>query len=244
MSKFLHLLKGELLRLKKYNVLTVSFLVSLIWFVVLYFIEDHNLLTQLLPMLLMVDATMMSIIFVGSTMFFEKSEQTIATTLVTPTSYHLHILSKALANTLQMFLSSMALALIFYFTRQVDINFINLTITLFLTIFIHSLFGFLFAYFSKDFTSMLMLVMAYSVLFLIPTMLREFGVFFTENIYQYLLIISPSQAGLNLLNTSIGQGWSLISSLSLVALVVIASILYGFIIYPKYKAYAVKQSGV
>lgn len=244
MNKFLHLLKGEFIRLKKYNVLTVSFLVSLIWFIVLYFIEDHNLLAQLLPMLLMVDATMMSLLFVGATMFFEKSEQTIATTLVTPTSYHLHIFSKALANTLHMFLSSMILALIFFFMRQVNINFIYLTIGLFITIFTHSLFGFIFAYFSKDFTSMLMLVMGYSVLFLLPTMLKEFGVFFTEDFYQYVLLISPSQSSLNILNVGVGQSLTLTSILSLLALSVITFVLYRFVIYPKYKAYAVKQSGV
>ena len=68
----------------------------------LFFIEDDAILNQMLPFILMVDATMMSVLFVGSIMFFEKSEQTISTILVTPTTYHEQILSKAIANTVHM----------------------------------------------------------------------------------------------------------------------------------------------
>ncbi len=244
MNKFIFLIKGELLRLKKYNVITVNVVVTLMWFLLLFFIEDHGLLNQLLPMILMFDVTMMSALYVGASLFFEKSEQTNVTLLVTPLSHHAHVLSKAIVNTIHMVLSSVVLALIFYFVRGVEINFVYLVVTLFVASFVHSLIGFIFSYLSKDFTSMLMLVMAYSLLFMVPTVIREFNIFFTGDVFTYLLLLSPSQASINLLALSIGGELELQSLLSLLSLLVIGLLIYTLIVVPKYKTNTVRQSGV
>lgn len=244
MNKFIFLIKGELLRLKKYNVITVNVVVTLMWFLLLFLIEDHGLLNQLLPMILMFDVTMMSALYVGASLFFEKSEQTNVTLLVTPLSHHAHVLSKAIVNTIHMVLSSVVLALIFYFVRGVEINFVYLVVTLFVASFVHSLIGFIFSYLSKDFTSMLMLVMAYSLLFMVPTVIREFNIFFTGDVFTYLLLLSPSQASINLLALSIGGELELQSLLSLLSLLVIGLLIYTLIVVPKYKTNTVRQSGV
>ncbi|MFA5526695.1 MAG: hypothetical protein WC992_07715, partial [Acholeplasmataceae bacterium] len=86
MSKLGILIKGELSRLTKYHVTTVSILVAIMWFLILFFIDDKDIMNQLLPMLLIIDGTMMSIIFIGAVMFFEKTESTFSTMLVTPVS--------------------------------------------------------------------------------------------------------------------------------------------------------------
>ena len=244
MNNFFRLLKGELIRLKKYNVITVNLLVSLVWFLVLIFIEDEALLATLLPLVLMLDATMMSVLFIGATMFFEKSEQTVATLLVTPTSYHAQILSKALANTIHMIFSSIVIALIFHFVRGVDVNFLYLTITLIVSIFFHSIFGFVFSYLSKEFTSMLMLVMGYSVIFMIPTFLFQFRVLFAAEVWEYLLLLSPNQATLYLVEASVTGILELQTGLALAALVALGVLLYIFVVYRGYKKYVLKQSGV
>lgn len=244
MTKFLTLFKGELVRLKKYNVVTVSFLVTLIWVLVLYFIEDNNLLNQLLPTLLMVDATMMAAIFIGATLFFEKSEQTVATMLVVPVNYHLQILAKLIANTLQMFVSSIAVALVFYFVRGVTINFFMLIPFLFITTLFHSVLGYLFSYMTKDFTSMLMIVMAYSLLFMIPSILHQFDIFFVGERWKYGLIISPGHATLNLLNASLTNTFTIDSIISLVYIIVAMVLIYLLLVIPNYKKYAVKQTGI
>lgn len=244
MIKFLMLLKGELFRLKKYNVLTVSFLVTLIWVGVLYFIEDHTLLNQMLPSLLMVDTTMMATIFIGATLFFEKSEQTVATLLVTPVNYHLHILAKTIANTLHTFLSAIAVALVFYFVREVTINFLMLVPFLLITAFFHSVLGYVFSYFSKEFTSMLMLVMAYSLLFMIPSILRQFGILFTGEGWRFGLIVSPGHASLNLVTASVTNDFSWESIVSLLYLISITFVFYFVVVIPNFKKHAVKSTGV
>ena len=70
MNKFIHLLIGEFTRLKKYNVILVNLLVTAIWLLALYFIEDNNLFNSMLPFILMIDTTMMASLFIGATRRF------------------------------------------------------------------------------------------------------------------------------------------------------------------------------
>ncbi len=244
MNKLPFLLLGELSRLKKYRVITVNVLVSLVWLATLYFIEDQQLLNQLLPLILMLDVTMMAALFVGATMFFEKSEQTIATMLVTPTSHHQQIWAKVIANTIHMLVGSLIIALIFYFVRHIDINFFYLVITLILSTVFHSILGFVLAYFSKEFTSMLMLVMAYSLVFMIPSILYQFNILFVGDIWPYVLLLSPNQAVLNLVTSSLNGVFNLESWLSLSVLILDSGLLYVLFVAPYYQRYAIKASGV
>ena len=244
MNKLLMLTKGELIRLHKYKVTHVSIALLVVWALLLYFIDDQVVLSQLLPFIVMIDATMMSILFVGSMLFFEKSEQTLSTILVTPTSTDVKILSKVIANTIQMILSSLALVTIFYFLKGIEVRFVSIALLLMLAIFSHSLIGFLFAYVSKSFTSMLMLVMAYSFLFMIPSALFQFNILFQGEIWRYILLISPTQSITYLIEFGLGKPFETITMIAIVWMVLFTFLLYRFVIYPMYKIYAVKQSGV
>ena len=84
-SRLWVLVKGELYRLNKYNMTSISVFVAFMWGVMLYFV-NAEILATLLPMVILLDATMMSLMYVGAVMYFEKSESTISTMLVTPVS--------------------------------------------------------------------------------------------------------------------------------------------------------------
>lgn len=244
MNKLWILTKGELSRLNKYRVTTVSLAVAIMWLVLLLFIEDEGILTQLLPFILMVDATIMSVMFIGSVMFFEKTEQTISTLLVTPTTYHEQILSKAIANTVHMFFSSLLIILVFYFVRGIEVNFVYIIIGLLVSIFSHSLLGFVFSYHAKDFTSLLMIIMVYGMVVTIPVALFQFGILLKGTFWRYVLLLSPTQASTYLIEAGLSNDIQLETVLSLIILVMLSVLGYAFYIYPKYKHYAVKQSGV
>ncbi|MDY0210060.1 MAG: hypothetical protein RBQ91_01460 [Acholeplasma sp.] len=244
MRKFWLLTIGELKRLHKYKVTHVSLAILVIWVLLLYFIEDKVILGQLLPFLIMVDATMMSIIFVGAILFFEKSEQTVSSILVTPTKDQHKILSKILANTVQMFMSSFLLVLIFYFVKGVEVRFIPMVIILIISIFSHGLIGFLFSYWSKSFTSMLMLVMSYSFLFMIPSALFQFKILFKGESWKYVLLVFPTQSITYLIEYGLNRPFETVTLIAFFWLLILCFGLYKFFIKPKYKSYAVKQSGV
>lgn len=244
MNKLSILIKGELQRLNKYNVTTISFVVAVIWFLLLYFIDDIDLLSSLLPFIIMVDATMMSILYVGSMMFYEKTESTISTMLVTPVSNKDMILSKVIANTIHTLLSSMLIIVVFFFVKQVEVNWVLIILALILSVSFHSLLGFIFSYHSKDFTSMLVGVMIYSFVFLIPPTLNLFNIFFKGEIWEHILLILPTQAAIKLIEVGFGADIQIKYFISLAVTILGGLALYKFYILPKFKDYAVKQSGV
>jgi len=238
------LIKGELQRLNKYGVTTISFVVAVMWFFLLYFIDDAGLLSQLLPMVILIDASMMSIIFIGAIMFFEKTESTFSTMLVTPVSNRDLILSKTIANTIHTVISSLIIIAVFYFVRDVQINWLLITLALVVSVLFHSLLGFIFSFHSKDFTSMLTSVMIFMFLFATPSILNTFNVVFKGEIWEYIFLILPTQASIKLIEVGFGAPIEAKFYISLTVMVLAGTLGYFFYILPKFKEYAVKQSGV
>jgi fluoroquinolone transport system permease protein len=244
MNKLLILIKGELHRLNKYNVTTISFVVAIIWFLLLYFIDDADLLASLLPLIIVLDATMMSVLYVGAMMFFEKTEFTISTMLVTPISNKDMILSKVIANTIHTLFSSLLIIVVFFFLKDVTVNWMIVILALILSVSFHSLLGFVFSFHSKDFTSMLVGVMMYSFIFLIPPMLNYFNILLKGETWEYILLIIPTQAAIKLIEAGFGAEIELKFYISLAVIVFGGFALYKFYVLKKFKDYAVKQSGV
>jgi fluoroquinolone transport system permease protein len=244
MSKLGILIKGELSRLTKYHVTTVSVLVALTWFLLLYFIDDSDLLSQMLPFVIMIDATMMSVIFIGSVMFFEKTESTFSTMLVTPVTNEELILSKAISNTLHSLFSSMLVIIAFFIVKDVTVYWYYIIPGLALSIFMHSLLGFVFSFHSKDFTTLLVNVMIYSFLIVIPVALHYFNLILKADIWDSILLIIPTQSAIELIMLSFTGDFTVRSGIAIVVLIAYAVLGYYLYVKPKFKEYAVKQSGV
>ncbi len=244
MNKLLLLIKGELTRLTKYHVTTVSMLVAVVWFLLLYFLDDQDLLMEMLPFVIIIDATMMSVIFIGSVMFFEKTESTFSTMLVTPVTNAELILSKAIANTLHSMFSSTLVILAFFIVKQVDVVWYIIIPALALSIFMHSLLGFVFSFHSKDFTTLLVNVMIYSFVITIPVVLHYFDLILKADIWDTLLLIVPTQAAIELIVAGFGTALDYKFVVSIVVLLLYAILGYYLYVKPKFKEYAVKQSGV
>lgn len=244
MNKLLLLIKGELTRLTKYHVTTVSMLVAVVWFLLLYFLDDQDLLMEMLPFVIIIDATMMSVIFIGSVMFFEKTESTFSTMLVTPVTNAELILSKAIANTLHSMFSSTLVILVFFIVKQVDVVWYIIIPGLALSIFMHSLLGFVFSFHSKDFTTLLVNVMIYSFVITIPVVLHYFDLILKADIWDTLLLIVPTQAAIELIVAGFGTALDYKFVVSIVVLLLYAILGYYLYVKPKFKEYAVKQSGV
>lgn len=244
MNKLLLLIKGEFLRLTKYHVTTVSLLVAFMWFIILYVIDSNDLLMTLLPFVIIIDATMMSVIFIGSVMFFEKTEQTMTTMLVTPVSDKDLILSKAITNTLHSVMSTSLVILAFYILKDIEMSWLIMIPSLILSVFMHSMLGFVFSYHSKDFTSMLVNVMVYALVVTIPVVLYGFGIILQKPIWDYILLVLPTQSSIKLIEIAFNQIYDFKFFLAIIILLTYAILGYFLYVKPKFKHYAVKQSGV
>ncbi|HOO44536.1 MAG TPA: ABC transporter permease, partial [Bacillota bacterium] len=192
-SRVWTLVKGELLRLNKYNVFAISILVAIIWGAVLYFL-DSNVLASVLPLVLIVDSTMMSIMYIGSVMFFEKTESTISTMLVTPATNAELVLSKVLANTLHNLFSSVLIIIVFVIIKDVQIHYVLILVGIVLATAFHTILGLFMAYYQKNFTSMLVNIMIFGFALMAPSILYQLNVIHGDWL-QYVMLINPIQAG-------------------------------------------------
>ncbi|XFA99402.1 ABC transporter permease [Candidatus Izemoplasma sp. B36] len=241
------LVKGELIRLNKYNVTAISVLVAILWGIILYFV-DSAALASMLPFILMIDASMMSIMYIGSVMFFEKTESTISTMLVTPSTNSELVLSKVVANTIHNMLSSALIIIVFYFIKNIQINWFLIFLGVFAATAFHTVAGLFLAYYQKNFTGMLVNIMIIAFALMVPTALYQFNVL-TADFWEYLLLINPVQSAAEV----IGGGFTGYFTegvfawkyyFSLIYMLGGSVLLYVFLVLPKFHDYAVKQSGV
>jgi fluoroquinolone transport system permease protein len=237
------LVKGELSRLNKYNVTSISFLVAILWGIILFFV-DLSILSSLLPFILVIDATMMSVMYIGSVMFFEKSESTISTMLVTPSTNSELVLSKVIANTIHNMLSSALIIIVFYFIKDVRLNWFLIFLGIFSATAFHTIAGLFLAYYQKNFTGMLVNIMILAFALMIPTALYEFGIF-KGDVWKYIMLINPIQAGAEVIGGGFtGYEFTWVYYFSLAYMLVGGVLLYRFLVLPKFHKYAIKQSGV
>jgi len=217
------LFKGEMIKLIKYKVLVISVFVSLIWAFILFFSSSQEV-ASLMPLLLMVDASMMTIIYLGASFYLEKQEGSIKSLLVSPVSLKSIIISKILSSVAMSLISGLFLGLIAYFVHGVSVNFFLMIIYLVVIVFSHTAIGFVLFLNAKDFSQMLGIYIFYALLTLTPS----------------LLSISPSYSSQILIENVLQAQDLLLIILSFSYLIGIGVILYIAYIYKNLKKYLVK----
>jgi fluoroquinolone transport system permease protein len=243
MSRLWFLVKGELQRLHKYNVTTISFAVALIWGTLIYFLGG-DLIPTLLPMVLLIDATMMSLMYVGAIMYFEKSESTISTLLVTPVTKDELLLAKIISNTLHNMFSSGLIILAFALLSDIKINYLLIAIAILISTAIHTVIGICLSYTTKDFTRLLMRVITFAFVLMLPSMLYFFGIL-DGPFWEVINLLNPVNGALELISVSFeGAEVTWKYWISLTYLIIGGFLLYILYAKPKFQEYAVRQSGV
>jgi fluoroquinolone transport system permease protein len=242
-SRLFVLIKGELIRLHKYNVFSISILVAFIWGAILFFLEE-DLLGSLLPFVLLIDATLMGVIYIGAVTHFEKTESTISTLLVTPIKNSELVLSKVLANILHNLFSASLIILVFIFLKDVEVNLFLIYLALISSTAFFTIGGLCLSYYQKDFTTMLVNIMIISFALLIPSALYLFGVL-TADIWEYILLLNPIQAAQEIIMGAFANyEYTYQYYFSLAYMILGSALLYRFFALPRFQDYAVKQSGV
>ncbi len=248
MSRLPQLIKGEFTRLNKYNLLAANIVVLLFYIAVGYF-YDIEILVDYIPLIIYFDAALMTVLMVGSIMFYEKKENTISTMLISPATDNEILLSKIITSILNSLLSLVILSVAVYFLNDITLNYLHLSIAIIIVSSFHALIGVALTYITKDFSSLLMTYMSYVVITLIPTILVIFGVITNQTIID-ILVILPSEASYTMFssagnmgaNTGEIQVWKVIFSAIYVTLISLVG--YIKFIKPKFQKYAMKETGV
>lgn len=239
MNKFRVLVRGELIRLRRYNLFAAALFVSAIWVGILHFLNVENV-TTLVPQLIFLDVTTMATLLVGVTFIYEREESTIRTILVAPISKHQYLLGKIISNIIPSILS---LSIMYGYSKLfkvIEINYFLLLGAVVLVSFFHSLIGLLLTYFSRDFTGLVMAIMLLFIIFLLPVILVEFNII-TSEIFSKLIYVLPTKSALMLIMGTTGniEGWEII--ISLVYLIISSLVLY-YLLVRNFDLYALRES--
>jgi len=143
----LKLVKGELFRLNKYNVILVSLLVVIVWSIMLYLIEDPIIFSSIISIIILLDVTMMTVLYTGSVLNFEKTESTMPSLMVTPASEKQLIFSKVISSMIHQTTSTLLVVIAFMLIRGIEINLFILTPIILINVATFTLYGFVFAFF-------------------------------------------------------------------------------------------------
>ncbi len=238
MNYLLKLTSGEINRLIKYKILPVSLITSFLWIIIFLFISKEDA-RNIAPLLIFIDVSMMSILLIGATLHLEKQEGTIKSMMVLPLSVGQILVAKAFASILLGIESVIVTSLALYLIHGITFNYLLLLLFVFIAGGAHVAIGFFLALSSKDFSSMLGLLMAYMFPFAIPTILFTFGVI--EKKYEWFIMISPSHSASNLITSVVinEYDWTKIIA-SNIYLLILASLLFVFTVYPKFKDNAIR----
>jgi fluoroquinolone transport system permease protein len=239
MHNFVPLLKGEMTRLLKYNIIQVSFAVTALWILILYLIGSSDAST-FVPLVLFMDASMMTVLLVGANLFFEKQENTLKTLLITPSSYLALMLAKMVSAIYLAMQSAIIISVVAVLLFEVEIAFLTLFIFIVLIAAVHTAIGFTFTIYTRDFNGLLAGIMVYMITFAVPSILFELDLLGAS--WEYILMISPTHVSLLLMNHSfmITQPiWFIL--VGVLYLLGLSFVLFKYIVFPKYAETAVKE---
>ena len=235
------LVKGEFTRLNRYNLFTANFVILLFWVLLAFFLEGDVLL-RFIPFIFLMDSVMMTILLVGATLFYEKKEHTMNSIMVSPVSENEYLLSKIIASVLNSLITVAFISIAVYVVKGVTFNyFLVIPAVLTVTVF-HSIIGIRLSYSAKDFTSMLINYMIYVFVFAMPPIFAMFGLI-DESISRFFLLLPPEASGI-IINAAFMETelWRILAGY--VYLIVLSVILYFYVVKPKFNEYLMKETGV
>lgn len=242
MNRLNVLIKGEFARLNKYNLFMASFVAALIYVVMAWFMEEE-LIMEIIPLVLLMDSTLMTSLLVGATLFYEKKEHTINSIMVTPSTSDEYLIAKVAANIAVSLFTVLLLGLALYLLKGIAFNYIHVVLATVAITVLHTMIGVRIAYTAKNFTSMLVSFMVYALVFFMPSVLVMVDVIGPA--YADFVVLSPLESCANLLAAGFVdtvQPWKLIFGYSYVA--VLSAALYLFAVKPRFAEYMMREMGV
>jgi len=233
MKNLIRLIKGELKRLIRYKILPVSLATTFIWIVLLLFLSEKEA-REIAPLLICVDVAAMSILLLGASHHFEKQEGTIKTMMVMPVSLEQILAAKTVGSMVLAVESAILISAALFFIHGITFNYVLLLLFVIIAGTAHASIGLVLSLRSRDFTTMLGLLMAYMFLFTIPSILFSFGVIDVK--YEWLLMISPYHSTSHLITSAITDEFEITMAIAgCLYLTILATVLFKFAVYPMFK---------
>jgi ABC-type transport system involved in multi-copper enzyme maturation permease subunit len=237
MSNALRLIGGEFKRLVSYKLLARSLATGVIWILVFLFISTTEA-TKVAPMLMFVDVSIVLMMLLGASFYLERQENTIKSIMVMPVSLW-QILSSKIVSSLMLTMITIAITCAaVYFIHDISFNYALLLIFVIFAAVAHAAIGFLLALLGKNLGSMLILAIAYALVFVIPSILLAVNIIDAK--HGLAMMISPSHTARMLFSSVVSGEYKLGETLfGCIYLPVSAMALMRLVVYPMFKSRAV-----
>lgn len=236
MNKFFALIKGEVIRLWRYQITLFGLMVSAIWIILLAVVSKEEA-NALLPQLIVLDSGLMAIILLGAAYFYEKQEGTMKAVLVSPTSpavlLSAKIIGTLMGNLLSVFLMWLTMLIVHQSVFPI-IAALGLVILITLT---HLSIGYVLIYWSKDFMDLLLKYTFVVLVLFVPTILVSLDVL-TDG-YENLAYLSPTYSGQILISQLWNTGTESILAAWILTIVYPLG-LFPFYILPQFRKEAIR----
>ena len=192
MKKFFALIKGEVIRLWRYQITLFGLIVSGIWIILIAVVSKEEA-NALLPQLIILDSGLMAIILLGASYFYEKQEGTMKAVLVSPTSPTVLLSAKIIGTLMGNLLSVSLMWLTMLVVHQAMFPiFAALGLVVIITL-THLSIGYVLIYWSKDFMDLLLKYTFVVLVLFVPTILVSLNIL-TDGL-ENLAYLSPTYSG-------------------------------------------------
>jgi fluoroquinolone transport system permease protein len=236
MKKFFALIKGEVIRLWRYQITLFGLIVSSIWIILIAVVSKEEA-NALLPQLIVLDSGLMAIILLGASYFYEKQEGTMKAVLVSPTSpavlLSAKIIGALMGNLLSVFLMWLTMLVIHQSMFSIFAA-LGLVIIISLT---HLSIGYVLIYWSKDFMDLLLKYTFVVLVLLVPTILVSLNIL-TDGL-ENLAYLSPTYSG-QILISQLWQAPTESMLFAWVLTIVYPLGLFPFYILPQFRKEAIR----
>lgn len=241
MSNLPVLVRGEFTRLSKYNLFTANFVVLLFWVLLTYFLEGDVLL-RFIPLILFMDSVMMTILLVGATLFYEKKEHTINSIMVSPVTEDEYLISKIVVNVVNSLITVVFVSVAVYAIKGVTFNYFLVVPAVVMVTALHTVIGIRLSYTAKDFTSLIINYMVYVFVFVMPPLFAMVDLI-DESIARFFILLPPEASNLLISSAFVEvDPWRVM--IAYAYLFVLTAVLYYRVVKPGFNAYLIKETGV
>lgn len=195
MTQLKTMLKWDVILQSRYKIIHLSILSVIVYYMSLVAIPSLNT-TEFKTLYLIMDPTLIGIMFVGALVLFEKTENTLQALTVTPMETRTYFLSKIISLTI---LSVVSGFLFVFLSHGIDFHYFYMIAGIVLTSIFLILLGFLLVARCRSINEYLALMMIAFLLLFVPPLIDLSGIY--ENVVFYLW---PSQASFLLFNGVFG----------------------------------------
>lgn len=196
MSSFLKQLKWQFILLQKNSIIIISVVVTIVYGLILYFLNDVKYIDELLISLVLNDPSVIGYFFIALAIYTEIKQGVLNALIVTPTNCHQYLISKIVSLSVIGTICSILLVLS---VKGLNFELINYTIGSFSICLLSATIGVIVLTFASEFLNFALLSIPVFFLFTGISLLAYLGAI-DIGIFKYFL---PVQGGLDLIENAV-----------------------------------------